>query len=54
MSEKVYYNLVREPDKSGKGLSCCEEGLGRTCPVQEPNMLDKLYWNSARKPDMSR
>jgi hypothetical protein len=53
MSEKCYCNPVRVPDKSGKGLSCCEERLGRTCPVQEPDMCGKRYWNLATDPDKS-
>jgi hypothetical protein len=43
MSGNVYYNLVRESDKSDWGLSRCEERLGRTCLVQEPDMSVNLY-----------
>jgi hypothetical protein len=54
MSENVYCNLVRESDKSGWGHSHCEKRLGRTCPVQEPDIFDNLYWNPTMDPDKSR
>jgi hypothetical protein len=54
MSKKHYCNLAMDSDKSGKRLSCCEEGYDRTCLVQEPDMSGKSYWNSATDPDKSR
>jgi hypothetical protein len=53
MSRKCYCNLATDLDKSGKGLSHCEEGVDRTCPVQEPDMSGKGYWNLATDPNKS-
>jgi hypothetical protein len=43
MSGNYYCNPIREPDKSGYGLSRCEGRLGQTCTVQEPDMSSKCY-----------
>jgi hypothetical protein len=53
MSGKCYCNLETDLDKSGKGLSRCEEGVDRTCLVQEPDMSGKGYWNLATDPNKS-
>jgi hypothetical protein len=45
ISGKGYCNPITRSDKSGKGLSCCEDIVDRTCPVQELNMSDFAYWN---------
>jgi hypothetical protein len=49
MSEKTLWN----PDKVNWDLATEDLGLGRICPVQEPNMSSKGYWNPAWKPDKS-
>jgi hypothetical protein len=54
MSKNDYCNPITRSDKSGKGLSRCEDRDDWTCPVQEPDMSDFSYWNSSMDPDKSR
>jgi hypothetical protein len=51
MSGNYRWNPVTWPDNSDKRLSHCEDGVDRTCPVQEPDMSGKSYWNPAADPD---
>jgi hypothetical protein len=53
MSGNDYCNLVTRLNKSGKGLSCCEDRDDRTCPLQEPDISSFAYWNPATDPDKS-
>jgi hypothetical protein len=53
MSGTCLWNPVTRPDKSSKDLTAVEIGADRTCPVQEPDMFDKGYWNPAPDPDES-
>jgi hypothetical protein len=54
MSKNDYYNPVTGLDKSKKGLSCCKDGVDRTCPVPKPGMSNFAYWNPATDPDKFR
>jgi hypothetical protein len=54
MPENGYCNPVTRSDKSGKGLSHCEDRDDRTCLVQEPDMSSFASWNPATDPDKSR
>jgi hypothetical protein len=54
MSKNGYCNPVTRPDKSGKGLSHCEDRDDPTCPMQETDMSSFSYWNPAMDPDKFR
>jgi hypothetical protein len=49
MSEKPLWN----PDKASWDLATEELELGQICPVQEPDMSGKDYWNLTWDPDKS-
>jgi hypothetical protein len=53
MSRKGYCNPVTWLDKSGKGLSHCEESVERICSVQELDMSGFAYWNLTTISDKS-
>jgi hypothetical protein len=47
------WNLIIGSDKSDKRLSRCDERVDRTCPIQETDIFDKSYRNSAMDPNKS-
>jgi hypothetical protein len=38
MSAITLWNLDKEPNKAGWDLAAEDQRLGRTCPIQEPDM----------------
>jgi hypothetical protein len=53
MSDNDYCNLVTRPDKSGKGLSHCEDSVDRTFPIQEADMFGFAFSDLATDLDKS-